>query len=123
MTSRAPCPALDALLSLDPCWVDGEHGEPVSPSTVERSYDLIAVLAARGIAHGSITPTEGGGVSFFWPDIESRLSIEVGRDGRLFVHGVDSQKPSGYFGGYVVAESANLGEALSSWLSEAFPAN
>jgi hypothetical protein len=108
--------SLDALAGLEQGRVDGERGEPISPSVIERGCAVINAMDALGNVARTVTPTEQGGVTFFWPDTENQLSIEVEPDGTLYVHTVDLESGT-FMDGRISSDVNNLDGALRSWLA------
>ncbi|NKR69755.1 hypothetical protein GS536_17195 [Rhodococcus hoagii] len=109
--------ALDALVDLDDGWVDGESGEAISQAVIERGHAVIDTMIALSNITRTVSPTEDGGVSFFWPDAENQLSIEVEPSGALYVHTTDLA--AGTFADDKIApDVVDLVDTLDTWLSE-----
>jgi hypothetical protein len=110
--------SLDALADLDQGWVDGDTGQAVAPSVLERGRAVIDAMIALSNITRTVAPTEEGGVTFFWPDAENQLSIEVEPSGSLYVHITDLVAGT-FADGKVAADVDNLTDALQTWLAEA----
>lgn len=110
--------SLDALGDLAEGWVDGESGEPITDTALERGRAVIDAMIALSNITRTVAPTEEGGVTFFWPAAENQLSIEVEPTGALYVHTTDLSAGT-FADGKVSADDDNLTDALDSWLSEA----
>lgn len=107
--------SLDALAALERGWVDGEYGEPISPSVIERSRAVIDAMVALDTPACAVTPTEQGGVTFFWFDTENQLSVEVDPDGTLYAHTVDL-KSGTFMDDRIPSDVVDLDGALHTWL-------
>ena len=110
--------SLDALGELAEGWVDGESGQPITDIALERGRAVIDAMIALSNITRTVSPTEDGGVKFFWPEAENQLSIEVEPSGALYVHTTDLSA-STFSDGKVAEDDPNLTDALDSWLSEA----
>lgn len=110
--------SLDALIDLAEGWVDGESGEPISASVIERGRAVIDAMIALSNITRTVSPTEEGGVTFFWPEAENQLSIEVGPGGALYIHTTDLSAGT-FTDGKISADVDDLADALDSWLAEA----
>ncbi|MCD2115005.1 hypothetical protein LQ384_28425 [Rhodococcus rhodochrous] len=109
--------SLDALAELEEGWVDGEFGEPITESVIERGHEVIEAMIALSNITRVVAPTEEGGVRFFWPEAENQLSIEVEPSGALYVHTTDLAAGT-FTDDKISADVDDLVEALGSWLSE-----
>ncbi|RMB75641.1 hypothetical protein AYK61_02570 [Rhodococcus sp. SBT000017] len=108
--------ALTALADLDEGWMDGEAGEPISDSVIQRGQMVIESMLALGNLTSTVFPTEEGGIRFYWSGNENQLSIEVEPDGAIYVHTADTD--AGTFNDETIpAEVSELTDALDSWLS------
>lgn len=108
--------SLDALAGLERGWVDGEYGEPIGPSVIERGHVVINAMDNLNNIARTVTPTEHGGVTFFWLDTENQLSIEVNPDGTLYVHTVDLESGT-FMDDHIPSDIVDLDGALHSWLA------
>ncbi|MEV0360302.1 hypothetical protein AB0H71_30030 [Nocardia sp. NPDC050697] len=109
--------SLDALADLNDGWVDGESGEAITQAVIERGNAVIDAMIALSNITRTVVPTEDGGVSFFWPDAENQLSIEVEPTCALYVH--TTNLAAGTFADDKIAPDViNLVDTLDSWLSE-----
>nr|WP_218681194.1 hypothetical protein [Rhodococcus qingshengii] len=115
--ARVARAALDALAELDEGWVDGESGDSIAASVIERGHAVIDAMITLSNITRTVAPTEDGGVSFFWHEAENQLSIEVEPSGDLYVHTTDLRAGT-FTEGKVLADVADLVEVLDSWLSE-----
>ncbi|MFG1771740.1 hypothetical protein ACGFIX_19375 [Nocardia salmonicida] len=110
--------SLEALADLDEGWVDGESGQPIAPSVIRRGQVLIdAMLALKNITR-TVAPTEEGGVSFYWPEAENQLSIEIEPSGALYIH-TTNLRAGTFSEGKVPPDAEDLIAILDSWLTEA----
>lgn len=110
--------SLETLAELATGWVDGESGEPTTPTALARGRAVIEAMIALNNITRTVAPTEEGGVTFFWPEAENQLSIEVEPTGALYIHTTDLAAGT-FSDGLVPAGDDNLIDALDSWLSEA----
>ncbi len=115
--ARVARQSLEALANLEVGWVDGEVGEAIADSVIERGHAVIAAMLAIGNFTRTIFPTEEGGIRFYWPEAQNQLSIEVEPSGSIYVHSADIE--AGTFDESTIsADVADLSESLDSWLSE-----
>lgn len=110
--------AIENISYLNEGWMDGESGEPVSSSVVERAHTVVEALISHGNITRSVTPTEGGGISFYWPNSENRLTIEVEPSSALYIHAVNLVERT-FREATVSPEVVELGAVLEDWLAEA----
>jgi|GEM_PF-5741056 len=115
--ARVARASLDALADLEEGWVDGESGEPVTEAVIERGRAVIDAMISLSNITRVVVPTEEGGMSFFWPEAENQLSIEIEPSGALYIHATDLSAGT-YVDGKISAEVVDLVEALDPWLVE-----
>lgn len=115
--ARAARAKLESLGDLEAGWLDGENGSTISRIVIERGHAVIDAIITHSSITRTISPTDDGGVSFFWPDMENQLSIEVEPSGALYIHTVDLL--AGTFSDRrISADILNLVETLDPWLVE-----
>lgn len=109
--------AIDALAALTQGWLDGDRGAPIASVALERGRAVVNALSARGVAKThTISPTEEGGVTFFWPD--SMFSIDVLPSGGLYLHSADI-KGGTFVSSSVPADTGDISAALEPWIAVA----
>jgi hypothetical protein len=106
-----PSPASRAAPPLPP-------SPPIGASVIERGRAVIDAMIALSNITRTVSPTEEGGVTFFWPEAENQLSIEVEPTGALYVHTTDLSAGT-FTDGKIPADVDDLADALDSWLAEA----
>lgn len=107
--------ALDALADLPQGWIDGQHGEKMAAAAIERGHAVIDAMEALRNVTDAVSPTEDGGVRFYWPDTEDELTVDVEPSGALYVHTVDFEAAT-FRDDKIPVDVTNLKAALAPWL-------
>lgn len=102
------------LRNLEEGWLDGEYGERISDTVLARAEEAVSAMVALDNLAGSVFPLEDGGICFGWGDCTS-LTVDVERDGSVYVHRADVEV--GTCEDETIPVGDDLTFALVRWLS------
>ncbi|WP_109523550.1 hypothetical protein [Nocardia aurea] len=115
--ARAVRQLLNDLADLEEGWIDGDSGEPISPEVIERGHAVVLAMIELGNITRVVSPTEEGGVRFYWHETENQLSIEVEPSRALYIHTADLSAGT-FADARVPPDADDLTDRLNSWLAE-----